>query len=71
MKREREIDIANGIAILLVVIGHSYSSQDIVRQLINAFHMPFSLLLVAFCTVCNISKAEGKLLIAAISLKVW
>lgn len=41
MKREQEIDIAKGIAIIMVIIGHSYSSGNVITRIINAFHMPF------------------------------
>lgn len=49
MKRKEErleyIDIAKGIAILLVVVGHTVRrgdpvNEDIVRGLIFSFHMP-------------------------------
>lgn len=56
MKRKEErleyIDIAKGIAILLVVVGHTVRrgdpvNEDIVRGLIFSFHMPlFSLCLL-------------------------
>ena len=34
------IDIAKGIAILLMVIGHSYSKTNFFLEWINSFHMP-------------------------------
>lgn len=39
--RNRVLDIAKGIGIILVVIGHCYSRENIVLQLIYGFHMPF------------------------------
>lgn len=39
-KRDNVLDIAKGIAIILMVIGHCYSKQNIVLTLIYAFHMP-------------------------------
>ena len=41
MKRERNLDIARGIAIIFMVIGHCYSQNNIVLTWIYAFHMPF------------------------------
>ncbi len=41
MKRLVDIDIAKGIVIILVVIGHSYTTWNLVCQLIGSFHMPF------------------------------
>ncbi len=41
MKRDTTIDIAKGIAICLMVIGHCYSSNNPVLRTIYAFHMPF------------------------------
>lgn len=41
MKRIEEIDIAKGIAIIMVVLGHSYSMENGLTQLIYSFHMPF------------------------------
>ena len=40
MERNHSIDIAKGIAIILMVIGHCYHEQNIVLKLIYAFHMP-------------------------------
>ena len=43
MQRSRNniFDIARGIGILLVVIGHCYTKTTKVCCLINGFHMPF------------------------------
>ncbi len=41
MKRIEEIDIAKGIAIIMVVLGHSYAAWNGLTQLICSFHMPF------------------------------
>mgnify|MGYP003390861439 CR=1 FL=1 len=41
MKRIEEIDLAKGIAIIMVVLGHSCISRNIITQIINSFHMPF------------------------------
>lgn len=41
MKRIEEIDIAKGIAIIMVVLGHSYTTWNGLTQLIGSFHMPF------------------------------
>lgn len=41
MKRNNAIDLAKGVAIMLVVIGHCYSTRSVVNQVISAFHMPF------------------------------
>lgn len=43
MERNRSLDIAKGIAIILVVLGHSYSFSDwnYVLYFISGFYMPF------------------------------
>ena len=59
MKNKEErleyIDIAKGIAILLVVVGHTVRrgnpvSEDIVRGLIFSFHMPLFFVMSAITT---------------------
>lgn len=40
-KRDEQIDVARGIAILLVVLGHSfYSVESPLNKIILTFHMP-------------------------------
>lgn len=34
------LDIAKGIAILLVIVGHTVNNPSIIRQVIFSFHMP-------------------------------
>lgn len=43
MERNRSLDLAKGIAIILVVLGHAYSFSDgnFILNWINGFHMPF------------------------------
>ena len=41
MKRNTSIDIAKGIAIILMVIGHCYRKENNILVTIYAFHMPF------------------------------
>lgn len=45
MQRSDTLDYAKGIAIILMVIGHCYSSENIVLSLIYSFHMPFFFIL--------------------------
>lgn len=40
-ERNQTIDIAKGIAIILMVIGHCYSEENVILRAIYAFHMPF------------------------------
>lgn len=40
MERDKSIDIAKGIAILLVVVGHSHCVTGLAHQIIYSFHMP-------------------------------
>ena len=40
-QRNQTIDLAKGIAIILMVIGHCYCRENSVLRLIYAFHMPF------------------------------
>ena len=39
-QRNQTIDLAKGIAIVLMVIGHCYCSENVVLVTIYAFHMP-------------------------------
>ena len=39
--RNQELDVAKGLGILLVVIGHGYSHTTNIELLIYGFHMPF------------------------------
>lgn len=41
MERNKSIDIARGFAISFMVVGHCYSSSNLILQFIYAFHMPF------------------------------
>lgn len=41
MERNKAIDIAKGIAIICMVVGHCYCEHNYVLQIIYAFHMPF------------------------------
>lgn len=45
MQRSNTLDYAKGMAIILMVIGHCYSSENIVLSLIYSFHMPFFFIL--------------------------
>lgn len=40
-QRNQIIDHAKGIAIILMVIGHCYSRENRILELIYGFHMPF------------------------------
>ena len=69
MRTERiiELDIAKGICILLMVIGHS-GMTNIVHHMIYAFHMPFFFFISGVTTnvnrsfrVFSISKVNGLL----------
>lgn len=53
MKRENWIDVARGVGIILVVIGHCHR-PDIVLKLIQSFHMPFFFILSGY-----LFKAKG------------
>jgi len=43
MERNRSLDLAKGIAIILVVLGHTYSFSEgnVILNWIHGFHMPF------------------------------
>ena len=41
MSREKFIDVAKGIGITLVVLGHLNAHDQVIRNIIYAFHMPF------------------------------
>lgn len=40
MERDRSLDIVKGLAIILMVIGHCYSKENVLLQIIYSFHMP-------------------------------
>lgn len=41
LSRSRDLDVAKGLGILLVVVGHGYSHSTNIEVLIYGFHMPF------------------------------
>lgn len=49
IKRYDWIDVAKGIGIILVVIGHSRLNTGIVARWIASFHMPLFFVLAGFC----------------------
>lgn len=40
MRRNKAIDIAKGIGIIVMVLGHCYHEKNVILKLIYAFHMP-------------------------------
>lgn len=50
MKRFREIDVARGIVILLVVLGHLVAFDNFLWSWIFSFHMPFFFFVSGYCT---------------------
>lgn len=46
--RNLSIDIAKGIAIILMVIGHCYHEDNLILKFIYAFHMPFFFIVSGF-----------------------
>ena len=42
------LDIAKGIAILLVIVGHTVNNPSIIRQVIFSFHMPLFFILAGY-----------------------
>ncbi len=54
IKREKFIDIAKGIGILLVILGHLNTGGQYSRNLIYAFHMPLFFLLSGVFSNTNI-----------------
>lgn len=44
------VDIAKGLAIILVIIGHTAPFGSIARNTIFSFHMPLFFLLSGYCT---------------------
>lgn len=56
-KRMYEIDIARGIAIVLVIIGHSLSdTHNVINQWILSFHMPLFFVISGICFDDNNTK---------------
>jgi len=47
-ERIHYIDMAKGICISLMVLGHSYSRENMILQWLNSFHMPFFFIMSGF-----------------------
>lgn len=52
-RREKGIDVAKGIVILLVVLGHLVSFNGYLWRIIFSFHMPFFFIMSGYCTRNN------------------
>lgn len=48
MERIKDIDIAKGIGILLVIIGHSFP-ESYIQRLCYCFHMPLFFFISGLC----------------------
>lgn len=79
MKRLREIDVAKGIVILLVVLGHLVTFDGVIWSWIFSFHMPFFFLMSGYCSkksnyempfLLYFSKIVKSLLIPAIVCRI-
>lgn len=46
--REKSLDIAKGIGILLVIAGHTYNIPEVARRIIYAFHMPLFFIIAGY-----------------------
>lgn len=54
MQRIISVDIAKGIAILLVILGHAIAQErNGLREIIYSFHMPLFFILSAYTTRCS------------------
>lgn len=60
MKRIEWIDIAKGLGIILVVLGHCKSESSCIHQFIYMFHMPLFFILSGFCSHRNADSSWGK-----------
>lgn len=51
MEKKREISIAKGIAIILMLLGHIFINKDTryVHDFIYSFHMPFFFIISGYC----------------------
>ena len=58
-KRENWIDIAKGIGILLVIIGHSSERPMVLKQFIYSFHMPLFFIISGYVYNHNKWKEKG------------
>ena len=68
--RNPEVDVAKGIVILLMVVGHCYCQENIILKLICAFHMPFFFIVTGYLTKENHTKIGG-LLSKNSLIKTW
>lgn len=62
-KRINYIDIAKGLAILLVISGHTFSNCDpgnIINRFIYSFHMPLFFILSGWCSSSSIESIDIK-----------
>lgn len=59
LQRNSMIDAARGIAIILVVLGHSfYQLETPLNLMINSFHMPLFFILSGFLAKTKIESCE-------------
>lgn len=56
-QRDAAIDIAKGIGIIFVIIGHSFQSGTVIHEIIYSFHMPLFFILSG--TVMNLSNIKN------------
>lgn len=72
LKRIDYIDIARGIVISLMVLGHSYSKNNMIVHWLYSFHMPFFFIVTGFLsalkneekgTIVSEIKSKGKTLV--------
>lgn len=53
MQRNSVIDIAKGIGIILVILGHLVSYEDYISSYIFSFHMPLFFFITGYLTKDN------------------
>lgn len=69
-KRLEWVDIAKGIAILLMVIGHELPMTSLIRMVIFSFHMPLFFILSGFTSRTVTSWTEIKRRVPRL-LQIW
>ena len=70
--RKTWVDIAKGMGILLVCIGHTRMVENkIICSLIYAFHMPFFFMIAGYCYDENRYKSYGSYFVRKLKALAW
>ena len=74
-KRIEWIDIAKGLGILLMIVGHTFLNESLSRKLVFSFHMPLFFILAGYTfrvkPNAEVVKSSAKRLLVPYALTYW